>query len=126
MIKAVKIPPPKTPMCDKLAQRNIDMRAVAEFMEWASAQGLEFARFHKHSKHCYAKHEHHDGCNIFRSVPCNQKEDRVCGYSEENLEPHRERAQAMVMRWLEIDESKLERERDAILDHHRKVTDQVR
>jgi hypothetical protein len=111
-------------MCDKLAAHKREVDALSDFFDWLNAQGLELASRHEHTKHCEQPHVHTDGCQAFRSTPCNQKTDRVCGYHEDELQSHRESPHTLIMRWLKIDERKLEDERRAILDHHRKVTGQ--
>ncbi len=94
--------PPKSPMCEKLAKHKVEVDAVQDFFEWLQAQGIQLATRHQHTARC----------------------EGVCGYREDELQHITAKTQTLVMRWLKIDERKLEAERAAILDHHRETTGQ--
>lgn len=121
----------KTPMCDKLAQNKRVVEHVTDFMAWlVSEHSAELAVRHEHGPKCYRKHEHTDLCHgdiarAYRNgAECVIEKDRVCGFRDDELGPLNASTHKLVMQWLGIDERKLEDERRAILDHHRKVTGQ--
>jgi hypothetical protein len=118
------MPDLKSPMCEKLSAVADQRMTLTSFLDWLADQNLELCTSHTHSKGCEAPHEHDHDCrkrrdgvwvNSLLDAPC-PKMNRVCGYHEDEYTPTHEKADRLILRFLEIDEKQLEAERRAILE----------
>ncbi len=91
--------PPKTPELDKLNSVIGGRNTIVQFLDWLQEQGIELAAYHKHTA----------ACN-------NEEGDRVCGTSTERLWAVNKRHEKLAHEYLDIDEKKVEQERQALLE----------
>lgn len=87
--------PPKTPTLDKLSACASERNAICNFLEWLQEQGIELASYHTHTDAC--------------------KEGKICGMGEQRLYSYNIRNEKLAHRYLEIDEKKVEEERQLLI-----------
>lgn len=87
---------PKTPELDKLNAVVSDRNTICQFLDWLQEQGMEIAAYHKHTDAC--------------------EEGEVCGLSEQRLYSVNIRGETLAHQYLEIDEKKVEEERQALIE----------
>jgi hypothetical protein len=89
------------PEHDKLSAIRNERQEIADFLEWLWGQGYYLARYHEHSNSCYDD----DG-------------DRVCGISSDELLIVNEPIHKLLAKYFDIDEERLEKENQTILERH--------
>lgn len=99
--------PIATPTLDKLAEADVQRRAVLDFIEWLNEQGIHLAHWETLT---YETLEGPYGAER----PVTRKMPKSLGYIHERPDP-------LVMRWLGLDPKDVERERRALLDSIRQV-----
>ena len=72
-------------------------QAIGQFLEWLGDQNIQLAKYHEHGENCTER-------------------ARECGYSENDLAPHRESTEAIRARYFNIDLKKVEEEKRALLE----------
>ena|SRR5258706_12782480 len=92
-----------TPTLDKLSANAYKRTIVLDFLEWAQYElGAHLATYHKHT----------NACKDAEGFYC-------CGANEERLYSVLIQHDNLVLRFLEIDEKKIESERQMLLDQLR-------
>lgn len=91
---------PPTPELDKMLACKEQSQVQGALLEWLSEQGIQLAK----------QHEHSDACR-------NESKYNNCGLREGDLIPVYDSIEKILARYHEIDLSKCEKERRAILDH---------
>jgi hypothetical protein len=88
----------KSPMCEKLSAVADQRMTITAFLDWLGEQGMVICKVHTHTEQC------------------KERGLRTCGYHENEYYSVHEGPGKMILRFLEIDEKQLEKERQALLD----------
>jgi hypothetical protein len=97
----------KYPEHEKLKALGGKSQMLGEFLsEWLPERGIVLAEYHKHSPHCY---EADDA----------DQEDPICHWSESRLYETMTPVKKLLAEFFEIDEAKLEAEKEQMLDELR-------
>lgn len=91
------------PEHQKLKTISSQLQTVGSFLEWILENKVTLAVRHEHDEHCY-----------------NDRGYLVCDYCEDELMPGHFRIEALLAEFFEIDQEKLENEKQAMIEELRK------
>lgn len=101
---------PKYPEHVKLGRIKDKSQACGEFLEWLLGEkGYTLGKYHTHTDACWPEGESHT------------ERRRICGTPDGVLYPEPYVLRKLLAEYFDIDEAKLEKEKQAILDEHREV-----
>lgn len=99
---------PPCPECDKLRRIASMSQAIGQFLDWLqSERKVYLATFHTHDDGCYPDDPEHE-------------DKPKCGYKEDDYMPFYNSIENLLAQYFNIDLSKVEAEKRALLEHIRK------
>lgn len=91
---------PDCPECERLHEVSPFSQKIGEFLEWLqSEKGIVLGTYHEHDENCYGSDSY-----------------RICGLCRDELYPTRLSIEQVLAEFFEIDLTKVENERRALLE----------